>query len=265
MFELAPNIELLFTEAGERYEDRVRAAAAAGFSAVEMWGPTGVDAPAKPKDIPALKAALEETGTSLVAQLAEPRTQFMIPPRDHSEFYRKLDEGVAIAHELGTPRIVVGSGTGFGGSKRQTQLDDLIDIYGKAIDQIAGSGITLVLEPVNVRVDHPGSLLDRTAEAVYVARGIDSPFFGVLYDIYHSAVEGEDMAVELENAGDIVKYVQLADAPGRGEPGSGALDWDERLGILRASGYEGPIGLEYYPQQESVASVALIRERASRA
>lgn len=261
MYQLAPNIELLFTEAGD-YHDRVRAAAAAGFTAVEMWGPTGVDAPATPKDLPALKAALEETGTTLTAQLSEPRTQFMIPPWDHSEFYRKLDEGVAIAQDLGCARIVVGSGTGFGGWKRQVQLDKLIEIYRKAVDQIDGSRITLALEPVNVRVDHPGSLLDRTAEAVYVARGVGSPFFGVLYDIYHSAVEGEDMAAELANAGDLIAYVQLADAPGRGEPGSGELDWAGRLGILRASGYDGPIGLEYYPTQETAASVALIRELA---
>ncbi|MDS2173427.1 TIM barrel protein [Nesterenkonia sp. CL21] len=261
MYQLAPNIELLFTEAGD-YPDRVRAAAAAGFDAVEMWGPTGVDAPARPKDVPALKDALQETGVSLVSQLAEPRTQFMIPPRDHSEFFRKLDEGVEIAQTLGCPRMVVGSGTGFGGMSRQAQLDALIEIYRNATAQIAGSGISLVLEAVNIRVDHPGSLLDRTSEAAYVARGVDSPEFGVLYDIYHSAVEGEDMAVELAAAGDLVQYVQLADAPGRGEPGTGSLDVADRLRILRASGYEGPIGLEYYPTTESVESTRLIAELA---
>jgi hydroxypyruvate isomerase len=264
MYQLAPNIELLFTEAGD-YHDRVRAAASAGFTAVEMWGPTGVDAPATPKDLPALKAALEDTGTQLTAQLSEPRTQFMIPPWDHSEFYRKLDEGVAIAQELGCPRIVVGSGTGFGGWKRQVQLDKLVEIYRKAISQIAGSGIALALEPVNVRVDHPGSLLDRTAEAVYIAQGVDSPFFGILYDLYHSTVEGEDPAIELANAGSLVTYVQIADAPGRGEPGSGAIDWPAALRILRTSGYDGPIGLEYYPTTESAASVAYIRELAAEA
>lgn len=264
MYQLAPNIELLFREAGD-YHDRVRAAAAAGFDAVEMWGPTGADAPATPKDLPALKAALEETGLVLTAQLSEPRTQFMIPPKDHSEFYRRLDEGVAIAQDLGCPRIVVGSGTGFGGSKRQTQLDELIEIYRRATAQIDGSGITLVLEPVNVRVDHPGALLDRTSEAAYVARGVDSQFFGVLYDIYHSAVEGEDMAAELDAAGSLIRYVQLADAPGRGEPGTGSLDWTERLGLLRGSGYEGPIGLEYVPQTASAESVRLIQRIAAEA
>lgn len=264
MYQLAPNIELLFTEAGD-YHDRVRAAAAAGFTAVEMWGPTGVDAPATPKDLPALKAALQETGTQLTAQLSEPRTQFMIPPWDHSEFFRKLDEGVEIARDLGCPRIVVGSGTGFGGWKRQVQLDKLIEIYQKAVAQIDGSGITLVLEPVNVRVDHPGSLLDRTSEGVYIARGVDSPFFGVLYDLYHSTVEGEDVEAELANAGDLIRYVQIADAPGRGEPGTGAIDWPASLAILRASGYDGPIGLEYYPQTASEESVSYIRGLAETA
>lgn len=264
MYTLAPNIELLFTEAGD-YPDRVRAAAADGFTAVEMWGPTGVDAPSKPKDLPALKAALDETGTQLTAQLSEPRTQFMLPPWDHSEFYRKLDEGVEIATMLGTSRIVVGSGTGFGGSKRQVQLDKLIEIYLKAIAQIDGSGITLVLEPVNGRVDHPGALLDRTSEAVYVARGVGSAFFGVLYDLYHSTVEGENVVAELQNAGSLIQYVQLADAPGRGEPGTGDIDWPTALAALRASGYDGPIGLEYYPQMPSPDSVRYIRELAASA
>ena len=122
MFQLSPNIDLLFAEAGESAADRVRAAAAAGFDAVEMWGPTG-------KDIPALKHALEETGVQLTSQLAEPRMQFMIPPRNHDAFYTGLDAGVEVAQQLGCPRMVVGSGTGFGGRKRQDQLDELIEIF----------------------------------------------------------------------------------------------------------------------------------------
>jgi hydroxypyruvate isomerase len=258
MYQLAPNIDLLFTEAGESAAERVRAAAAAGFDAVEMWGPTG-------KDIAALHDALQETGVTLTAQLAEPRMQFMIPPKDHAPFFTGLDAGVQVAQRLGCPRIVVGSGTGFGGRNRQSQLDELIEIFTKGVAQIQGSGVTLVLEPVNVRVDHPGALLDRTSEAVYVARGVDSPDFGVLYDLYHSTVEGEDVAKELADAGPIIRYVQVADAPGRGEPGSGDIDWPARLGDLRSAGYDGPIGLEYYPKTESAASTDFIRSAAASA
>lgn len=257
MFQLSPNIDLLFSEAGDSAADRVRAAAAAGFDAVEMWGPMG-------KDIPALKDALVETGIQLTAQLAEPRMQFMIPPRNHEPFYEGLDSGVKVAQQLGCPRIVVGSGTGFGGRKRQDQLDELIEIFTRGVAHIEGSGITLVLEPVNIRVDHPGALLDRTSEAVYIARGVASENFGVLYDLYHSTVEGEDVAAELANAGNLIKYVQIADAPGRGEPGSGSIDWRARLADLQTSGYAGPIGLEYYPTIDSAKSVQWIKELVAR-
>ncbi|BDZ44460.1 hypothetical protein GCM10025866_03690 [Naasia aerilata] len=73
------------------------------------------------------------------------------------------------------------------------------------------------------------------------------------------------MQAELAGGGDLIKYVQLADAPGRGEPGTGDLDWTERLGLLRASGYDGPIGLEYYPQTPSAESVRRIAELAATA
>jgi hydroxypyruvate isomerase len=257
MYSFAPNIDLLFTESGGSHAARVRAAAEAGFRNVEMWGPSD-------KDIPELRDALRETGIALTAQLAEPRMQFMIDP-NHDPFFEGLDRGVEVAHALDCPRMVVGSGVGFPGAKRQVQLDKLVDIFSRAVRHIAGSGITLVLEPVNTRVDHPGALLDRTKDAVYVARGVDSPDFGVLYDLYHSITEGENVAAELAAAGPLVRYVQLADAPGRGEPGSGAVDWTVRLGELRASGYDGPIGLEYYPTVDSASSVKRIQEAAATA
>jgi hydroxypyruvate isomerase len=257
MYRLAPNIDLLFSEAGEAH-DRVRAAAAAGFDAVEMWGPTG-------KDIPALRDALAETGVAMVAQLAEPRMQFMIPPKHHKPFFTGLDAGVEVAQQLGCPRLVLGSGTGFGGRKRQDQLDELVEIFTKGVEHISGSGVTLVLEAVNIRVDHPGALLDRTGEAAYIARGVGSPDFGVLYDLYHSTVEGEDVDAELAAAADVIQYVQIADHPGRHEPGTGAIDWPARLAGLRSSGYDGPIGLEYYPATESAASVAYITSIAANA
>ena len=80
----------------------------------------------------------------------------------------------------------------------------------------------LILEPVNTRVDHPGALLDRTADAVYIARGVGSDRFGLLYDMYHSITEGEDPATELTNAAGLVDYVQVADVPGRGQVIAGA-------------------------------------------
>jgi hydroxypyruvate isomerase len=147
--------------------------------------------------------------------------------------------------------------------KRPQNLQRLIDVFTDAVQRTDDSGVTLVLEPVNTRVDHPGALLDRTADAVAVARAVGSPRFKILYDLYHSVTEGEDPATELANAAGLVGYVQIADVPGRGEPGSGSLDWNAQLSALRSSDYDGPIGLEYFPTIESVASVAHIRAIAA--
>ena len=137
MFRLAPNIGPLFTEAGDSHADRVRAAASAGFDAVEMC-------PFEDKDVPAARAALDETGVELTSQLAAPRVQLMLDP-DHSEVYRGLDAGVLVANALGCPRMVVGSGAGHPGRPRWSQLEELANIYRRGIDHIEGSGGVLTV------------------------------------------------------------------------------------------------------------------------
>jgi hydroxypyruvate isomerase len=257
MYQLSANIELLFTEAGPDYADRVRAAAAAGFDAVEIWGTFE-------KDLDTLGAALRDTGLTLTSVLAEPRTNFTLPwETDRTPFLDGLARGVNNARLLGSPRIVVGSGIGFPGMKRVPNLQKLIDAFGLAVDRVKDSGVTMVLEPVNTRVDHPGTLVDRTADAVTIAQAVDDDSFKILYDLYHSVTEGEDPATELANAGSLIGYVQFADVVGRGEPGSGSIDWPAALNTLKVAGYDGPIGLEYFPTQPTSASAEYIRSVAA--
>ena len=256
MYQLAPNIELLFTEAGPAAADRVRAVAAAGFDAVEMWGTSG-------KDIGALAAVLSDTGVSVTCVVAEPYCNFTLPGTDLRPFFDGLERGIENACLLGAPRMVLTTGVGFPGANRPKNLDLLSEAMSRAAERAEGSGVRLLLEAVNTRVDHPGSLLDRTADAVAVARAVNSGSLAIVYDLYHSAVNGEDPAAELANAAGLVDYVEVADAPGRGEPGSGSIDWPKFLSVLRDSGYAGPIGLEVFPTGPSAESLALIRSLAS--
>jgi hydroxypyruvate isomerase len=258
VYQLSPNIELLFTEAGPDLADRVRAAAAAGFDAVEFWGTLE-------RDVEAIAKAASDSGVAITSVLAEPRTNFALPWETLDAFFDGLLRGVENARLLGSPRLVLGSGTGFAGMKRAQNLERLVDVFSQAVERTAGSGVTLVLEAVNTRVDHPGALTDRTDDSVTVARGVNSDSFKILYDMYHSIVEGEDPATELAKAAGLVDYVQIADAPGRGEPGSGAVDWAAQLGALRASGYDGPLGLEYFPTVPTEESVQQIRAIAAAA
>lgn len=248
-FQLSPNIELLFTSS-EDHGDRVRAAAAAGFDAVELWSLAG-------KDLDSLATAVDETGVTVTAAVVEypPRTSFTFPGSDHGAYFAMVDRAVQDARRIGCPRLVLASGLGFPGAKRDRNLDILAEVFTTVVERTAGSGIAFVLEPVNTRVDHPGALLDRTADAVRVAKAVGAANFGILYDLYHSITEGEDPATELANAAGLVHYVQLADVPGRGEPGSGRVDWAAQLAVLRAAGYHGPLGLEYVPTVASAESV----------
>jgi hydroxypyruvate isomerase len=256
VYQLSANIELLFKEAGEDAGDRVRAAADAGFDAVEMWFSTD-------KDLDSLAKALADTGVQLTSMIAGPRMGYTFPGTDLAPFHEGLDVAVEHARQLGCPRIVLASGVGFPGMNRTKNLQIITDMFAEALERHGGSGVEFILEPVNSRVDHPGALTDRTEDAVVVARAIDDDSFGILFDLYHSIAQGEDPATELANAAGLVKYVQIAEVPGRGEPGSGGLDWAAQLAVVRASGYDGPIGLEYFPTQETVASVQHIRSVAA--
>jgi hydroxypyruvate isomerase len=251
MLTYAPNIELLYTQHTD-YSDRIRAAAADGFTSVEMWMTST-------QDLSALSAAAKEVGVRISSVLAEPRFSFTMPGVDLNVFFDGLRESITRAKVLGAPRVVLGSGMGFPGKKRPAQLDELIKVFKDAAVIAEAEGIELVLEPVNTRVDHPGALLDRTEEAIYIAKGVGSPNFKILYDIYHSSVEGEDVVAMLRKHSNLIGYIQLADSPGRGEPGSGKIDWKPVLAAVKESGYQEVIGLEYYPTKDTTESLTFIR------
>ena len=261
MYRLAPNIDLAFAEAGPDPAQRVRAVAAAGFDAVGMFGTLD-------KDVPALKRALDETGVAVVSTVAMPYGEFVHPAADLGSFFAGLDRSLENTVALGSPRMVVTTGVGFPGFDRARNLDRLVDAMAEVVERTRGSGVLVLIEAVNTRVDHPGSLIDSTADAVRVARAIGDPSaFGITYDAYHSLVNGEDPTTELANAGEYVGLVELAEVPGRGAPGAaGTVDWQQILGVVRASGYDGPIGLEVYERgHDSAAALQAIRAIAAEA
>jgi hydroxypyruvate isomerase len=251
-FSLSANIDLLFTEAGDLPE-RLAAAADAGFDAVEFW--TTSD-----RDVDAIHRVAVDRGVEITAILGEPRTDITFPDTDLAVYFDGIARTVERAHLLGCTRIVVSGGTGHMGTKRPAQLERVADVYAEVVARTEGSGVEFLLEAFNVRVDHPGALLDRTRDAVDIARTIASGRFGVLYDMYHSLTEGEDPATELAAGAGLIRYLQLADVPGRGEPGSGGIDWPALFGVVAASGYTGHIGLEFYPTTPTVDAVRFIRE-----
>jgi hydroxypyruvate isomerase len=252
-FDISVNLEYMFHEAGDRLEDRVAAAARAGFTHAEIF--TTAD-----RDVPRLARALADHGVALVTLLVDPRTR-LIDRDTHAGFRDLFRQAAESAVALGCPRVVVGSGPGVPYMKRPAQLALVAEAVAGVVPIAEELGLTVVLEPVNTRVDHPGVLFSQTIDAVEVIRQVASPRVRLLYDLYHSITEGEDPAAMLAQHGALVDHVQVADVPGRGEPGSGTIDWPAMLGLLRQAGYHGTIGVECTPTRASTTE-ALVWFRA---
>jgi hydroxypyruvate isomerase len=245
-------IEWLFAEEGD-FPERVRAAHAAGLDAVEFWRWSN-------KDIDALEVAVRDTGIAVAGLVAEP----MVPltdPAKHEEFLEGLKRSIEVAQRLGAPALIAQAGADLPGHPRAAQRAALVTALGRSADVLAGSGVVLMLEPLNTRVDHVGYFLPSTVEGLDIIDEVGRPEIRLIYDIYHSAVMDEDIADVLAGRLDRVVHVHLADAPGRHEPGSGSMDWQRRLGWLEAAGYRGLVGLEYKPTGTTLDSLRALRAR----
>ncbi len=239
-------IEWLFAAEAPDVPDRIRAAKAAGLDAVEFWRFSN-------KDIGAVRAALDETGLPLAGILCEPIAP-LADPDVHARFLEGVRTSLDAARRLGTKVMIAQAGNHLEGVPRVQQRAAIVAVLKEAARILEGTGVTLALEPLNDRVDHPGYFLTSTTEGLDIIDEVGRPEVRLLYDIYHAAVMGEEIDL-LAGRLDRVVHVHLADTPGRGEPGSGKLDFRKRLEWLRLNGYRGLVGLEYKPSQATVATL----------
>lgn len=256
-YELSVNLEYGFTEAGETIEARVAAAAAAGFRKVEIFLTKG-------RDLAAIKRALDDHGVQLISTVADYVTQ-LVDPATHEGFCDTFRQAAEDALFLGCPNVVVTSGRGVPWMKRPAQHRIFADALERLVPIAEQLDATILLESANTRFDHPGVLCCTTKDSADVAEMINSPRVRMIYDLYHSIVEGEDPAAVLPGVIHLIDHVQIADAPGRGEPGTGTIDWPAQIALLKKLGYQGAIGLELLPTRTPTAdALAYIMELCAR-
>ncbi|MDR1431976.1 MAG: TIM barrel protein [Propionibacteriaceae bacterium] len=243
-------IEWLFAECGERLADRVAPAAAAGFSAVEFWNWRG-------RDLAAISAAAQDCGVEIAGICAEPQGQ-LTDPDAHAAFFPALEASIAAAKSLRAEFVIVQTGQNRPGVPHGEQVDAVVQALAHAARLAEGQPVTLVLEALNTKVDHPGYFLDDTALAADIVRAVGHPKLGLLYDRYHAAVMGEEIGYGLSDALEQVLHVHIADLPGRGEPGSGNIDWSRELRWFADHLPKVRIGCEYQPTRATGQSLSLL-------
>jgi hydroxypyruvate isomerase len=259
------NCSLLFTE--ESLLRRPAAARAAGFSAVEFWWPFATPVPPD-RDVDAFIIAIEEAGVALVGlnffagDLAGPDCGVLSIPGRSAQFRDNIDVTTGIGERLGVRGFNALYGNRIDGVDPAAQDELAAENIALAAKAAAGIGATVLIEPVSGPKPYP---LRTAADAVAVvqrARAAGAANVGFLCDLYHLASNGDDIDEAIAAHADVVSHVQIADVPGRGEPGSGQLDLDRYLVALEDHGYRGWVSLEYKPTGTTEASLAwLPRER----
>lgn len=250
--KLSGCVESLFLREYADIPSRIRACATAGLDAVEFWL-------WRHADLDGIARALDETGLALSGFCAEPRLP-IVDPATHAEWLAGVKSSLAVARRLGAPALIVLSGDELPGVARTAQHDAVVAALRAAAPMAEDAGVKLLLEPLNIARDHVGYYLHSTAEALDMVEAVASPALGLLYDIYHSAMMGERQAAVLAGRGHLVGHVHVADVNGRHEPGSGTIDWAARMRGLRAAGYAGAIGLEFWPTGGTLDALARTRE-----
>lgn len=252
MPRLCANLSMLFGETG--FPDRFAAAARAGFRGVECQFPYDYD-----KD--ELADRLREHGLTQVlhnlpaGDWASGERGIACLPDRVGEFQDDVGRGVEYAAALGCRRLNCLAGIGPPGGDPERLRRTLVDNLAFAARELDGAGIELLLEPVNTR-DVPGFLVNRTEDALRIMDAVGSDNLRLQYDIYHMQVMEGDLARTIERSISRIGHLQLADNPGRHEPGTGEINFRFLLDRIDELGYDGWIGCEYVPAGDTDAGLA---------
>lgn len=242
------NISWLFTE--RPFLDRFEAAAKAGFRAVEIQNPYehAKDAIVARLDRYGLQVALHNMPAGDWA--AGERGLACLPDRV-ADFRTTSELALDYATALRAPRVHCMAGIAPASADptvlRETYVRNLRELAAKA----ARAKVEVMIEPINTR-DVPGYYLNRSAQAVSLLDEIGAPNVRLQYDVYHMQIMEGDLAPTIERLLPRIGHVQIADTPGRHEPGTGEINYPFVLGKLDALGYAGWVGCEYRPRAGTV-------------
>jgi hydroxypyruvate isomerase len=241
-------------------EEKILRIAAAGFTDVEFWG-------WRDKNIGAVQAACQESGVR-VANFSGHRVGSPIAETTHPALFADVSDAVSTARVLDCQALMLltnalnpdgGVADRFdeisGDLKFRNTVAALVQL-----DRIVPADITLLLEPLNTLVDHPGYYLNDMDTASRIVCDVGSPRLKILCDLYHFAVMGADLRAIVTEHLALIGHFHIADVPGRHEPGTGTVDWAGMLRLIRSVGYSGGVGFEFFPAGDADVALRAIRD-----
>lgn len=222
-----------------------------GFDAIETYN-------WKNLDLPAVRAACAETGVSFLSMCT---TEFrMTDPQYRALWLNGLKESCDAAVSVGAKRLItqVGPDTG---APRAAQHASIVEALRAAVPILEKTGVTIMIEPLNTLVNHPGYYLWSAVEGFEIIREVDHPLVKLVYDIYHQQVMEGNIIPNVTKNLDCIAHLHAAGHPGRNELQYGENDYEVIFAAIDKAGYTGSCGLEYRPLMDPIQSLRCAKER----
>ncbi|GLY67054.1 hydroxypyruvate isomerase family protein [Amycolatopsis taiwanensis] len=248
------NLSILFTELP--LLQRAEAARKAGFGAVEFWWPFDRAVPSD-TEVDAFERSITDAGVRLVGlnffagDMPSGDRGLVSWPGREREFADSVAVAIGIAERLGCRTFNALYGNRIDGADPSAQDDLAVSNLDSAAAAAERIGARLVIEPLSGAERYP---LRTAADALAVIDKVGRENLALLFDLYHLAVNGDDLDAVIDGHIDRIGHVQIADVPGRHQPGTGSLDIERYLRKLADRSYEGCVGLEYIPAGPSEQS-----------
>ncbi len=206
-----------------------------------------------------LERTIHEDGYRLLSYAGN-RDCTLINPDDRAGFLAELDTNLQRAQALKASALIVltdavdDKGIPIPPDRPLTHDEKLASVQeglSQAVPRAEEAGITLLVEPLNTKVDHPGYFLPDSATGLELVRAVNSPRVKLLYDIYHQQLSEGDLIRTIEANLPWIGHIHAADVPGRHEPGTGEINHANIARMLVANSYDGFVGLECFPAGDS--------------
>ncbi|WP_427452772.1 TIM barrel protein [Litorimonas sp. WD9-15] len=227
------------------FEARFDKAAADGFSHVEFWFIDSWD-----RDAAELAGLANDAGVK-VAQIVGDAPE-LARPNVQDKFLENCKRAVENARILNTDIVTVTGHQDVEGISKSDSLSAYQDHMAAAAPIFEDAEVFAAIEPFNP-YDHPGHFIYGSAEAVDIVRAVNSPFVKLNWDLFHMQRHEGELIGNLKRHADTICYVQLADTPDRGQPGTGDVNYANVIRQVRSGGYDKPIGLEFWAQDGDYA------------
>jgi hydroxypyruvate isomerase len=247
----AVNIEMWWNRREVPFVQRIAEAARLGFPAVEIW-------PYEGRDLDAIMEACQKHRVEIAQFTAWGFRPGLNDPKNHNRFVEKIEEACKVAHRLNCRLMTVVAGDDVRGMSQQQMHENVIAGLRRGAPIAEKHNVTLILEPMNIRVDHKGHCLYGSEPTVRIIKAVNSRFVKINWDLYHMQISEGDLCGHLRDGYDALGYVQIADHPGRNQPGTGEIHYPRVLKQLHDLGYRGYVGLELVPRGSEVEAARAV-------